>query len=145
MFHSLEFFLFIWLQRRGKGRGWGWGGATMSNPSPMSQAMSHGDTKWKTLRRVEVSRAQWATVSHWPQENWRWRLKKPTRKEEQSWKETKAESTLPPYGRQAGSLVQVFDRKIAKSHPRKWLPESCPMLARKGNCVVSGNLPGQLS
>ncbi len=39
----------------------------------------------------------------------------------------------------------MFDRKSAQSHPRKWLPESCPMLASKGNCVVSGKLPGQLS
>ncbi len=79
----------------------------------MSQAMSHGDTKWKTLSRVEVSRAQLATVSHWPQESWRWRLKKPTRQEGQSLKETKSESTLPPYaGRQAGSFEQLFDRYL---------------------------------
>jgi hypothetical protein len=30
------------------------GGAT-SNPSEMSQAVSPGDTEWKTLNRVEIS------------------------------------------------------------------------------------------
>ncbi len=50
--------LFTWQERKGNGRGWEWGArGAMSNPSPMSQAMSHGDTKLKTLSRVEVSRA----------------------------------------------------------------------------------------
>ena len=35
----------------------------MSNPSPMSQAMSRDDTRWKTLSRVEVLGAQLAIVS----------------------------------------------------------------------------------
>jgi hypothetical protein len=70
-------------------------GAKRSNPSGTLQAVSPGDKEWKTLSRVEVLRAQLATATHWPQESWQWHLKKPTRQEGQSWKETKTESTPP--------------------------------------------------
>jgi hypothetical protein len=124
----------------------GGGGGTRSNPSRMSLAESPGDMEWKTLSRVGISRARLATTSHRLQESRWWRLKKPTRQEGRSWKKTKAESSPPLYaGRQAGSLVQIFDRKSAQSYPRRWLPESCPKLASKGNSVVSGRLPGQQS
>ncbi len=81
----------------------------MSNPLPMSQAMSRGDTRWKTLTRVKVSGAQFAIVSQWPQER---RLKKPTVLNTAGRAELegiKAESALPQdAGRQAGSLVDSF-------------------------------------
>ncbi len=106
--------LFIWQQRtretgrgkreekRGGERGWRGGRGATSNPSGMSQAVSPGDmpVEWKTLGRVEVSRARLATVSPAMaslSESRRWHSKKPTRQEGRRWKETKAESTPPLY------------------------------------------------
>ncbi len=39
----------------------------------------------------------------------------------------------------------MFDRKSAQSHSRRWLPESSPKLASKGNCVVSRRVPDRQS
>ncbi len=58
---------------RGRGEAGGDGVGATSNASAMSQAVSPGDIEWKTLRRVEVSRARLATAS---EESRRWHSKK---------------------------------------------------------------------
>jgi hypothetical protein len=104
------------------------------------------DTAGKAVGRFGGSRARLAIASHWRQKGQRWRLKKATRQEGLPGKETKAESTLPQFaGRQAGSSVQRFDRRSARSHPQRWLPESCSKLASKGNFVTWKRLSGQQS
>ncbi len=63
-----ERFIFYMTAEKGKGEGMGMGEDYEQSITNVT-GDSRGDTRWKTLSRVAVLGAQFATVSHGPQES----------------------------------------------------------------------------